>query len=45
VLVEVLFGNVFDRREAVDTGVVDEDIQSTEMLDRGVDDGLSVARL
>jgi hypothetical protein len=45
VLVEVLFGNVFDRREAVDTRVIHEDIQSPELPDRGVDDGPRVAGL
>src|SRR4029077_19847849 len=40
VSVKVFFGNVFDRREPVDTRVIDEDIQATELLDRGLDDVL-----
>jgi len=42
--VEVFFGNFLDGREPVDTRVIDEDIQSAELLDRRVDDGLRVAR-
>src|SRR6202011_6192672 len=43
--VEVFFGNVLNGREPVDTRVIDEDIQSTEFLDRRVDDALRVGRL
>ncbi len=45
VMVEVLFGDAFERRKRVHARIVDEDIESTEALDRFIDDGLRIGRL
>ena len=37
---ELLFGNALDRRELVDAGIVDQNIEMPVLLDRGVDNAL-----
>ena len=44
-LVVVLFGDGFDRRELVDAGVVDQDVEAAELLDGCVDDALRLGGL
>src|SRR5271167_2095671 len=41
-LVIVLFGEGLDRGELVDAGVVDEDVEAAEVLDRRVDKALGL---
>src|SRR5688572_1619261 len=43
--VEVFFGDVLQRREPVDTRVVDQDVEPAELLDRRVDNGLRIGLL
>jgi len=43
--VELLFGDRFDRRELVDPGIVDEDVETTIALDCGIDDTLCLCDL
>ena len=44
-LVEVLLGDLLERRHLVDAGVVDQDVEMAVSLDGGVDDGLGVGGL
>ena len=43
--VEMVFGDGFDGAEFIDAGVVDQDIESAEVLDGGGDDALASAAL